>query len=108
MPTWVRSCCAAPAIPRFSSSTALATLAAIDGDDTPRPTPASIRAPITVRLPAPGATLVHATIEAITNAQPTIAARRSPHRTARYPATGDVSENESGRAIDSSPIFVSP
>ena len=108
MAIWVISCWAAPAIPRFSSSTALATLAAIEGDDTPSPTPASMSAPMTARFPAPGSTVVHASMDATTARVPTIPAVRSPRRTARYPATGAVSENDSGRAIDRSPILVSP
>src|SRR3546814_2418260 len=72
-------------MPRARSSTALASVAAIAGDEAPRPMPDRASDPTKIRSDEPGATAARATIEATTKAEPTTADVRSPIRTAMYP-----------------------
>ena len=55
-PSWVIICWMAPATPRSRSSTALAMLAASDGDEQPRPMPDRASDPMMTRSDEPGAT----------------------------------------------------
>ena len=81
-PTWVISCWVAPATPRSSSSTALATVAAIDGADAPSPIPESASESTTQWSPAPGVTWARPTIDTVTALAPKMPADRSPTRSA--------------------------
>lgn len=82
-PTCVSSCCDALAIPRCVSSTALATLAEIDGNAHPRPNPDSASAPSVTSGVVADSTVANASIDATTAIVPANADVRSPTFTAR-------------------------
>src|SRR4051794_19911786 len=106
-PTCMVSCWAAEAMPKFDSSTALATEAAIDGVAMPEPSPDKASAHMIRASPEWVPTMANTSIDPTMVRLPVTADIRSPTRTATYPAMGAEIEKTSGRTPTSSPDLLS-